>query len=688
MGRPVPDLPPHWFQILLALADEDRHGLGIMSDVLERTDGRMKLWPGMLYRNLSKLVEEGLVVEVDTPPGARAAAAGRVLSAHAAGPSRLRRRSAAAERLRPGRAPQEASEGLTWPMPGGSLRSSVCIRADIASGTPGELARAMHACVDREGQRGVHPSVTAARLVLDAVSASILVRRDLRRSNHLLHLSPGDSLMQSILHDLRYSVRLIARAPLFSVLVIATLALAIGANTAIFSVVNGVLLRSLPIREVRAARAAVQGVTAQRMFGFSAPDFVAFRERARSYDGLAAYRTVEFELSGVTTPERIKAARISASLSDVLGVPPALGRAFTSEEDTGRQPVAILSERCGGVTSAADPSAVGKPVMLDRRAYTIVGVMPAGAPFPHSGPRLNNVPAAVFVPISFSDIELRAFGSMYNNTVVARLKADVTMQQARAEAAAISDRWAPKSIPRNCVSSAPTYDGSHVDAGGGRRQRQAHPVRAAGRGRRGPSHSLRRHRLPDAHARGGAGTRTGDPYGARRGPRPRDAPDADGNRRACASPAAGRASHSRGGVGGRCWPRRRSRSRARRRSRSTSACSRSRSACRSPRPLITGLLPAFEASRRDSNAALKEGGRTGGAGGVRQRRIFAGLVTAAVRVRGGAPGAAGGLLIRSFVRLMAVDPGFKSGHVVSAATSLPASGYRQARTCGVLCAAA
>jgi len=66
----VPALPPHWFQILLALADQDRHGLGIMSEVLDRTGGRMKLWPGMLYRNVSKLADEGLVVEVDAPPGA------------------------------------------------------------------------------------------------------------------------------------------------------------------------------------------------------------------------------------------------------------------------------------------------------------------------------------------------------------------------------------------------------------------------------------------------------------------------------------------------------------------------------------------------------------------------------------------------------------------------------------------
>ena len=72
----TPPLPPHWFQILLSLADEHRHGLGIMNDVLERTGGHMKLWPGMLYRNLSKLADEGLVVEVEAPAGA-AIAGGR-----------------------------------------------------------------------------------------------------------------------------------------------------------------------------------------------------------------------------------------------------------------------------------------------------------------------------------------------------------------------------------------------------------------------------------------------------------------------------------------------------------------------------------------------------------------------------------------------------------------------------------
>jgi DNA-binding PadR family transcriptional regulator len=90
-------LPPHWFQILLAVADQDRHGLGIMSDVLDRTGGAMKLWPGMLYRNLARLVEDGLLVEVDAPPGTEAAG-GRPRFYHLT-PSGRRACAAEAERL-------------------------------------------------------------------------------------------------------------------------------------------------------------------------------------------------------------------------------------------------------------------------------------------------------------------------------------------------------------------------------------------------------------------------------------------------------------------------------------------------------------------------------------------------------------------------------------------------------------
>jgi putative ABC transport system permease protein len=106
--------------------------------------------------------------------------------------------------------------------------------------------------------------------------------------------------MQSLLYDVRHALRLFVRALLFSALVIATLALAIGANTAIFSVVNGVLLRALPYDAPDRLVLLYEGISSQtRPFGFSAPDLVAFRDRARSYEGLAAYRSIEVELSGV-----------------------------------------------------------------------------------------------------------------------------------------------------------------------------------------------------------------------------------------------------------------------------------------------------------------------------------------------------------------------------------------------------
>ena len=537
------------------------------------------------------------------------------------------------------------------------------------------LAATMQACVEQERQRGINCWVTIARLALDALCASILVRRDLRRSPPASQFSPGDSLMHSILHDVRYSIRLIARAPLFSMLVIATLALAIGANTSIFSVVNGVLLRSLPFAEPDRLVLLHKGMTGQRMFGFSAPDFVAFRERARSYDGLAAYRTVEFELSSVAAPERIKAARISASFIDVLGIQPALGRAFTSEEDTGRQPVAILSDALWRRSFGADPSAVGKPVTLDRRAYTIVGVMPARSAFPYSGPRLNNLPAAVFVPISFSDIELRAFGSMYNNSVVARLKSGVSMEQARAEATTISRQVGVDVYPAELRAFASNLTTTMTlmqeevvgnvrrvlyvllgavgvvlliacadiacllltRAAGRERELAIRMALGAGRGR------VMRLILIETSVLACAGAGIGVALAWW------------GQRALLASAPIDIPRAQEIGFDSRVLA-------------FTIAVSMAAA-------LIAGLLPAWEASRGASNAALKEGGRTGGAGGARQRRIFAGLVTlqfacAVVLLAGG------GLLIRSFVRLMAVDPGFKTDQVVSAATSLPASSYR------------
>jgi predicted permease len=548
-----------------------------------------------------------------------------------------------------------------------------------------ELARAMQACLRRERLAGASGIGTVLRIVYDAIAASMLVRRDrasrLRQGYgghaHLASRSSrtGDPLMQSLLYDLRHAFRHLRRAPLFSALVIGTLALAIGANTAIFSVVNGVLLRSLPFAQPDRLVLLYEGIASrQQPFGFSAPDLVGFRERARSYEALAAFRNVEFELSGVDRPERITAAKISASLMDVLGTPPALGRAFTPEEDTGRQPVAILSNGLWRRSFGSDASVVGRAVILDRRPYTIVGVMPAGFTFPNRGPQLNNLPADVYVPISFSVIELRAFGSMYNNSVAGRLKPGVTARQAGAEAAAIAKQMLAEIYPAQLREMGfPPLTATAVPmreevvgnisrilyvllaavavvlliacadiaclmltrAAAREREMAIRTALGAGRAR------VMRLILIETGLLAVAGGTTGLAL-AWWGERVLLAAAA------VSIPRAQEVTFD-----------------ARVLAFTITASVAAALGC--------GLLPALESSRRESGTALKEGGRTGSSG-VRQRRIFAGLVTAQFACAV-VPLASGGLLIRSFVRLMATDPGFKTDNVISAAVSLPASSY-------------
>ena len=194
-----------------------------------------------------------------------------------------------------------------------------------------ELAAAMGACLERERRSGASVLLTAVRIAADSLVASFLLRRERRPVS-------GDPPMLSILYDLRHALRLLRRAPLFTILVVTTLTLAIGATTTIFSVVDAVVLRPLPYPDAGRLVIAYEGLASRaEPFGFSAPDIAAFRERARSYERLAAFRSVEFELSGISHPERVPAARISPSVFEVLGVAPALGRTFTAAEDEGRQ---------------------------------------------------------------------------------------------------------------------------------------------------------------------------------------------------------------------------------------------------------------------------------------------------------------------------------------------------------------
>lgn len=236
--------------------------------------------------------------------------------------------------------------------------------------------------------------------------------------------------------DVRYGIRNLWRSPGFAIVAIAALAAGIAANIAVFSIVNGVLLSALPYRDPgRLVLVFEQVPDVEQRFDFAAPDYEVFRRAARSFSDVAAYRNASYELSGIAQSERIVAARVSPSLFTVLGVSPILGRALSEDDDRQGARVAVLSASLWSSAFGRDPSIVGRTIALDRQPYTIVGVLPDRFEFPQRGGTSNSDPAALFVPIAFSPFELGNFGGMYNNTLIARLKLGVTIEQARAEMA-------------------------------------------------------------------------------------------------------------------------------------------------------------------------------------------------------------------------------------------------------------
>jgi putative ABC transport system permease protein len=246
--------------------------------------------------------------------------------------------------------------------------------------------------------------------------------------------------------DVVYGLRGLRRDPGFAAIAIAVLAVGIGANTAIFSIVNGVLLEPLPYRDPNRLVTVFERVPGAGVekFGFSPPDFTIVGSALRSFDGLAAYRNVSSELSGSGRSERVVATRVSPELFQVLGIVPAIGRAFTPEDDATDAKVAILSDGLWRRAFARDPGIIGRTVAVDRQPYVVVGVMPERFVFPLRGSVMNGEPGALYMPIAFTPLERNGFGSMYNNSTVARLKPGVTLEQARADLAAAAHVLAPR----------------------------------------------------------------------------------------------------------------------------------------------------------------------------------------------------------------------------------------------------
>jgi putative ABC transport system permease protein len=238
-----------------------------------------------------------------------------------------------------------------------------------------------------------------------------------------------------VLQDLRYGFRMLRRNPALTFIAMLTLALGIGANTAIFSVVNAVLLRALPYQEpdqlvlLRYYRARVAEDYA------NAAEFLEWRERAKSFSQIAAYRFDNADLTGSGEPERLDAGFASAELFATLGVAPALGRAFTQAEDTlGGASAVILSDRFWQRRFGGDRQIIGRTLTLDGQNRTVVGVMPPGF-------RLVDDPD-LWLPLALNVNQLlsRRQGNAIRVNVIARLKPGVTLAAVRADLSAILDQ--------------------------------------------------------------------------------------------------------------------------------------------------------------------------------------------------------------------------------------------------------
>ncbi len=246
--------------------------------------------------------------------------------------------------------------------------------------------------------------------------------------------------MGAVIQDLRYGLRMLGRNPGFTAVAVLTLALGIGANTAIFSVVNAVLLRPLPFKNPARLIAHYEGFPGMGYpkVGFSPPDYAIFAREQRSFVDIGAFRDDHVEISGQGEPERVIAARVSASLFPMLGAEPMLGRTFAPDEDAPGHEVAILSYELWQRRFGGDISVIGKTIELDRQAYAVIGVMPQDFKFPLPGPLQNGSPAALWVPMAFTSAEMQGWGGSYFNSVIGRLKPGVTLDQARGEAESLS----------------------------------------------------------------------------------------------------------------------------------------------------------------------------------------------------------------------------------------------------------
>ncbi|HMJ63685.1 MAG TPA: ABC transporter permease, partial [Bryobacteraceae bacterium] len=326
-------------------------------------------------------------------------------------------------------------------------------RSVVESDLEDELRDYLDREIEREIAAGA-PAEEARRRALSSLNGTERLKEECRDAR-------GVRWLEDTLSDLPFAVRTLRKAPVFSVTVIAALALCIGVNTAIFSVVDTVLFRPLPFPDQERLVSVSEGVPGLGfpVMPFSCPDYLFVAANNRSFAATGVYGTQSYETSGAGRPGRVSGARVTASLFQVLGVSPARGRAFTQEEDEHAKRMVVLTEGFAQSAFGGAERALGRKILLDRTPYTVIGIMPRSFSFPIRGSRFNGDPADVFVPVSWSNKDRKQNVSYFDYSMIGRLKPNATIQQAGAEVHRLVKRIAEDYPPKikQALSHMPNF---------------------------------------------------------------------------------------------------------------------------------------------------------------------------------------------------------------------------------------
>jgi putative ABC transport system permease protein len=265
-------------------------------------------------------------------------------------------------------------------------------------------------------------------------------------------LEGGGGLFESVWRDVRYGVRVLRRSPGFTLAAVVTLALGIGANTAIFSVIYGVLLRPLPYREgerlvVVRQQARLNNASS---LGFSVKEFFDYRDQNKTMESMVEHHSMNFILYGRDEPERVQTGVVSSNFFDVLGVKPLLGRSFTPEDERqGGEAVLMLSHKYWQRSHGGDPAIVGRVFRMNNRPHTVVGVLP---PIPEYPSESDVYMPTVNCPFRSSPQTIENRQARLLSVVFGRLRPGATLEQAQADIDTVAGNLQttyPDNYPKN-----------------------------------------------------------------------------------------------------------------------------------------------------------------------------------------------------------------------------------------------